>query len=145
MLSESTVEMNRQQGRESANRAVTELAVSGMTCGNCVRHVTQAIQGVTGVQSALVDLEAQRATVRWQRRSRQDVAAVLKAVADEGFEAQVIEEGATHPAQDGLAGWRINLWLGLPVTVFLMLGEWGLHLGATAWYQWLSFGLASAV
>ncbi|HXJ73406.1 MAG TPA: cation transporter, partial [Candidatus Dormibacteraeota bacterium] len=32
----------------------TELSINGMTCGNCVRHVTEAIQGVPGVSGAQV-------------------------------------------------------------------------------------------
>ena len=34
-------------------RETTYLAIDGMTCGNCARHVTQALQGVSGVRSAL--------------------------------------------------------------------------------------------
>ena len=44
--------------------APTELQVEGMTCANCARHVTEAIQGVPGVHSAAVNLETHRATVR---------------------------------------------------------------------------------
>jgi len=32
----------------------TELLVSGMTCNNCARHVTEAIQNVPGVHSAAI-------------------------------------------------------------------------------------------
>jgi cation transport ATPase len=45
--------------------AVTELSVSGMTCGNCARHVTEAIQSVPGVHSATVSLDSHSASVRW--------------------------------------------------------------------------------
>ena len=34
----------------------TQLAVSGMTCDHCVRHVTDAISKVAGVQSVAVKL-----------------------------------------------------------------------------------------
>ena len=40
-----------------------ELNIGGMTCDNCVRHVTEALRGVDGVQGAEVDLEAARAKV----------------------------------------------------------------------------------
>ena len=46
--------------------AKSELAVRGMNCGNCARHVTEALQAVSGVTSATVTLETERATVRWQ-------------------------------------------------------------------------------
>ena len=35
--------------------AKTLLAVQGMTCGNCARHVTEALQSVPGVAFAAVD------------------------------------------------------------------------------------------
>lgn len=34
----------------------TQLPVSGMTCGHCVRHVTEAISKVAGVNSVNVKL-----------------------------------------------------------------------------------------
>ena len=34
----------------------TQLAVSGMTCDHCVRHVTEAISKVAGVNSVTVNL-----------------------------------------------------------------------------------------
>jgi copper chaperone len=40
-----------------------ELKISGMTCGACVSHVTKALQSVTGVQSAVVDLAGATAHV----------------------------------------------------------------------------------
>src|SRR6184192_1880054 len=59
-----------QESRESSppekqTRAVTELAISGMTCGNCARHVTEALQSVPGVRSAAVSLEGKSASVKW--------------------------------------------------------------------------------
>ena len=39
------------------------LAVSGMTCGNCVNRVETALQQVDGVQSVLVDLKSETATI----------------------------------------------------------------------------------
>ena len=42
---------------------VWEVPVLGMTCGRCVRAVTEAIAAVPGVESATVDLQAGRASV----------------------------------------------------------------------------------
>jgi Cu+-exporting ATPase len=128
---------------QSPRRALTELAVSGMTCGNCVRHVTQALQSVPGVQSAVVNLEAQQAKVRWS--TEPDVQAIIKAVQDEGFGAQVIEGAATSPQEHKLAGWQVNLWIGVPATLLLMAGEWVVGLGTTPWFRWLSFVIAGIV
>ncbi|MDH4246832.1 MAG: heavy-metal-associated domain-containing protein [Deltaproteobacteria bacterium] len=38
-----------------------KLNISGMTCHNCVRHVTEALKEVPGVTSVSVDLQAKEA------------------------------------------------------------------------------------
>ena len=40
-----------------------ELAVEGMMCQNCVKHVTHALEGVSGVSQVEVSLEEKKATV----------------------------------------------------------------------------------
>src|ERR1041385_5973674 len=70
----------------------TELEVTGMTCSNCARHVTEAIQGVAGVRSATVNLEQNKAVVRWADGDGQAVADVIGAVREAGFEAREIED-----------------------------------------------------
>lgn len=40
-----------------------ELQVRDMTCANCVRHVSEALEQQPGVERALVDLETGRAMV----------------------------------------------------------------------------------
>jgi copper chaperone CopZ len=40
-----------------------DLKISGMTCQNCVRHVTEAIAEVSGVKSVDVSLESALAKV----------------------------------------------------------------------------------
>src|SRR5690348_14211780 len=106
----------------------TAFGIRGMTCGNCARHVTDAIQSVAGVQSAQVSLDSQQATVRWKPGAQPDPLAVIKAVEQEGFGAKVMEVQAHGDAEHNLSGWRLNLWLGLPATAILMFGEWGLRL-----------------
>ncbi len=116
-----------------------------MTCGNCARHVTQAIQGVAGVQSAIVSLEGHSARVRWQPDAEQNLDAVIKAVEEEGYGAKPLESKPRETGESKLAGWRVNVLLGVPVTVLLMLGEWGFHLETLRWFQWVSFVLAGLV
>jgi len=41
----------------------TVLHISGMLCQNCVKHVTEALRGVAGVDSVEVSLESASATV----------------------------------------------------------------------------------
>ena len=124
---------------------VTELSVTGMNCNNCARHVTEAIQSVPGVRSASVTLDAGRASVRWAADAPTNVAAVLSAVKDAGYEAKTIEVTANDHGERRQARWHLNLWLGAVVTTLLMLGEWVFHLGMEPWFQWLAFGLAGVV
>ena len=123
----------------------TELAITGMTCPNCARHVAEAIQGVPGVHSATVRLEANRATVRWAAGAEQNIPAVIRAVKDAGYGASVLEGAGREPAGHKLSGWQLNLWVGVLGTVPLMLGEWVFGLGMTPWFRWCSFALAGIV
>ena len=65
----------------------TQLQVTGMTCGMCVQHVTQALNEVAGVRSATVDLKAGSATVQHEGVKPE---ALLEAVAEAGYEAQPV-------------------------------------------------------
>ena len=116
-----------------------------MNCNNCARHVTDAIQGVPGVRSATVLLDAGRASVRWNSGSAQNVSAVIEAVRKAGYAAREIQADTSAGGKTKPANWQINLVLGITVTAALMIGEWVFHLAMTPWFQWLSFVLAGAV
>ena len=125
----------------------SQLAITGMTCTNCARHVTEAIQSVSGVRSASVSLETKQAAVHWTPGSEPDVAAVIRAVEGEGYGAKALEDHAHEHAhgERSFAGWQINLWIGVLGTVPLMMGEWILGLGLTPWFRWVSLVLAGVV
>jgi Cu+-exporting ATPase len=129
---------------EKATGRVT-LRVTGMTCGNCARHVAEAIQRVPGVQNAAVNLDAQEAVVRWRSGAQPETEKVIHAIEEEGFGAKVITAAPHDHVAHLLAGWRLNLLLGIPVTALLMTGEWLLGLSTVAWFQWCSFALATFV
>lgn len=122
----------------------TRLAVEGMTCGNCARHVTEALQSVSGVDSAMVNLEAHQATVRWKSGAATDDSDLLKALEEAGYQGKPqgaeVQETATR-----MGGWALNVWLGAPVTMLLMVGEWAFGLGMTPWFRWFSFFAAAVV
>jgi copper chaperone CopZ len=67
------------------------LKVTGMTCDNCVRHVTQALEQVPGASEVKVDLAAGRAELHLDRASSAP-SALVEAVRAAGYEASV--EGA---------------------------------------------------
>jgi Cu+-exporting ATPase len=129
----------------AALTGATLLAVGGMNCQNCVRKVTDALQAVPGVQSVSVDLEARRASVRWSANAMGDVSALLAALKAAGYDAQPLAPAAQDAGARWQKGWHSNLWLGVAVTLPLMLGEWAFGVAMERWFQWLSFALAGVV
>lgn len=59
--------------------------VKGMTCDNCVQHVTKAVREVDGVKGVDVDLASNSAKVEGEFDEQQ----VIEAIEEEGYEAQV--------------------------------------------------------
>lgn len=57
--------------------------VRGMTCDNCVQHVTKAVRGVPGVTEVAVSLAQNSATVTGDF----DPKIVIEAIEEEGYEA----------------------------------------------------------
>ena len=49
------------------NANVQVITIAGMTCQNCVRHVTSALSSIPGVQSASVDLGRGTAVIEAER------------------------------------------------------------------------------
>jgi len=119
---------------------MTEFQIDGMTCANCARHVTEAIQSVPEVRSASVSLEHKNAIVQWNEF--QNIPAVLSAVKKAGYAA---EEASGSSHAHAHKDWQFGLWLGISVTALLMLGEWVFQLQMARWFQWISFVLAGAV
>jgi copper chaperone CopZ len=64
----------------------TTLHITGMTCGSCVRHVKDALLGISGVSSADVHLENTSATVESQRDISTEE--FSKALEDAGYAIQ---------------------------------------------------------
>lgn len=123
----------------------TELRVDGMTCSNCARHVTEAIQSVAGVHRATVMLESNHATVRWENGAAPKVAALVRAITEAGFAAREVEPSAPGSTGHAHGGWQSTLWMGVAGTVPLMAGEWVFNLTDEPWFRWLSFGIATVV
>ena len=106
MGTELAIELKEPREAPTAPAPATALSVTGMTCGNCARHVTEAIQSVPGVHSATVRLEANQATVRWTAGTERDVAAVIRAVEEAGYGASVVEASAHEPGQRKPGAWK---------------------------------------
>src|SRR2546426_10291522 len=102
---EKPIELHKHPGAPPARPPVTELAITGMTCANCARHVTEAIQGVPGVRSATVVLDARKASVRWAPGAEQNAPAVIQAVETAGYGAKVVAAHTHDHGAHKLAGW----------------------------------------
>jgi copper chaperone CopZ len=61
----------------------TTITVAGMSCGHCEQTVADALRSVNGVVDATVDRERDRASVEGDV----DVAALVRAVEDAGYDA----------------------------------------------------------
>ena len=94
--------MKQPQSNEPQVRTTT-LAIAGMSCGACVRHVTKALDGMTGVVHVDVDLRTNQASVE-HLPSFVDQASLIAAVRDAGYAARVVETvDDTDPTQAGRA------------------------------------------
>ena len=62
-----------------------ELHVEGMMCMHCVKHVTDALQAVEGVEKADVDLKKKRAVVTLAAPVADET--LIAAVKEAGYEA----------------------------------------------------------
>ena len=60
-------------------------SVEGMTCGHCVRAVTQAVQNQDSAASVTVDLDAKEVGVE----SRLSAEQVIEAITEEGYSAKL--------------------------------------------------------
>lgn len=72
-----------------------ELNVEKMTCGSCVKHVTEALNAVAGVNSVEVNLDKASVKVNGQADSQ----AMISALNGAGYPATAVS--AAKPAHDG--------------------------------------------
>jgi Cu+-exporting ATPase len=123
----------------------TELSIQGMTCSNCARHVTEALQSTPGVASAAVDLGENRATVVWKSDAHPALDALISSVREAGYDGTLISADSEGSAWSPLQGWRFNVVVGAIATLPMMICEWVFSLGMDHRYQWVAFVLATPV
>lgn len=61
--------------------------VEGMTCGHCVKAVTNAVQSQDAAAEVKVDLAQKQVSVKSELGSEQ----ILQLIRDEGYEARAIQ------------------------------------------------------
>jgi hypothetical protein len=81
------------RGKQAGEKAAVELRIGGMTCGHCVRRITDALQACKGVSSAHVDLAGGRAAVSGQNLKAAELAKVVR---DLGYDCEIARR-ATPP------------------------------------------------
>jgi copper ion binding protein len=62
----------------------TTLKIEGMSCDHCVKHVTEALEGIKGVASAKVNLKNKNAEV--EHNDTVSLEAMKAAVIEAGYE-----------------------------------------------------------
>jgi copper chaperone CopZ len=92
--------MTKQPGAQHEIQTTT-LRVTGMSCGACVRHVTKAVDGLTGVVHVRVDLNRGELVVE-HLPAHVDITALVTAVRDAGYAARVerVESDSENPSHD---------------------------------------------
>lgn len=80
--------MEAELAKERSVIYTTTLAIGGMSCDACVRHVTRALDGMRGVVHVDVDLEKGMATVE-HLPGHTDAAALVAAARDAGYAARL--------------------------------------------------------
>lgn len=73
-----------------------DLQVEGMSCGACVKHVTQALQPLPGVSGVEVDLQSGRVKVSGELA--QGSAPLLMALTGAGYPAKLTTDASTSAA-----------------------------------------------
>jgi copper chaperone CopZ len=66
----------------------TALAITGMSCQNCVRHATNALLALEGVEAAEVSLEAGSASVHHSEEV--NLEQMVAALEEEGYSASLV-------------------------------------------------------
>ena len=74
------------------------LDVSGMTCGSCVKHVTNALKPLDGVQDVSVDLATGKVKVTRATDKADDL---ITALTEDGYPAKLDTGGTSQPKQGG--------------------------------------------
>ena len=129
----------------------TELRIEGMDCGNCVRSVTEALQGVAGISRAVVDLRTATARAYWLPDRPAEPDRLIAAVRKAGYRARLPEDAgsAAHPASSASPAaphpWKTALWLGIPSTILLLAGDWVAGWGMHRPFQWVAWAVATVV
>lgn len=102
----------KSSGVDATKTAVTTdgntvvLAVSKMTCGSCVKHVTKTLTAIDGVQNVDVSLEKGTATVTCDKAKKVDESMLVAAMVKAGYPTKLANAttATTADAKSGKMG-----------------------------------------
>ena len=66
------------------------IGVEGMSCNNCAKHVKNALEELTGVKEAVVNLDMKNAEISYEGELHEEE--ISKAIVEAGYEFTGIEE-----------------------------------------------------
>lgn len=69
---------------------IRELKIKGMTCGHCVKAVTEALEPIAGITDVKVDLDNDKATIYLSKDVDNEV--IKKEIEEAGYEVESIKE-----------------------------------------------------
>ncbi|MBN1607906.1 MAG: copper-translocating P-type ATPase [Polyangiaceae bacterium] len=152
-MADGVAESRRAPTRDDAGDV--SFRVVGMTCASCVSRVERALAGVAGVESALVNLALEQATLRLDPRLVQR-AALVEAVERAGYDAEFDRGAELEPAEaerqreaQALRESRQQLLMllgsalfSLPLLLPMLLMAFGVHWHLSPWSE---LALASVV
>lgn len=133
------------QPSESKRTVKIEVLVRGMNCQNCARAATKALQLLPGIQSVVVRLDEQTATLECPADARPSPELILSTIREAGFAGSFPNSGSGTSPLTAEQEWRRSVILGLAFTIPMVLGEWVFSWGHHRWFQWVTFVLALPV
>ena len=119
-----------------------DLVIEGMTCASCVARVERALKTVPGVTAANVNLATERATVT----GTADLAALIGAIADAGYEARAAAETAIMSEESAAkktaeeAALRRDVLFAAALTLPVFVLEMGSHL-----FMWVHMAVMNSI
>ena len=71
-------------------KSVIKFNVEGMTCGHCVKHVTEALEKAPGIKKAVVTLDDKKAVVTLKKEGAVSNEAMIETIKEAGYKATVV-------------------------------------------------------